>query len=60
MASDQINRILEAEQKAAQIEKDTRIQADGIIERARDQAITDRENTLRETADKVRQLRADF
>ena len=60
MASDQINRILEAEQTAAQIEKDARVQADGIIGNAREQAITDRENTLRETADKVRQLRAEF
>lgn len=60
MASDQINRILEAEQKAAQIEKDARVQADAIIESARSQAIADRENALRETADKVRQLRADF
>ena len=60
MASDQINRILEAEQKAAQIEKDARVQADGIIERAREQAITDRENILGEASDEVRRLRADF
>lgn len=60
MASDQINRILEAEQKAAQIEKDARIHADGIIEHAREQAITNRDNALREASDKVRQLRADF
>jgi vacuolar-type H+-ATPase subunit E/Vma4 len=60
MASDQINRILEAEKEAAQIDKDARIQVDAILESARSQAIADRENTLREASDTARQLRADF
>ncbi len=60
MASDQINKILEAEQKAAQIEKDARVQADAVMDRAREQAVKDRENTLREAEDKARRLRADF
>ena len=60
MASDQINRILEAEQEAAQIEKDARVRADSILESARNQAIADREKALREASVTVRQLRADF
>ncbi len=60
MASDQINRILETEKEAAQIEKDARIQADGIMEDVRSKAISGREKTLRDASNKLNQLRADF
>ncbi|MBN1891226.1 MAG: hypothetical protein JW780_00430 [Clostridiales bacterium] len=60
MASDQINRILEAEKKAAQIEKDARKQADDIAENARSRAVAERERTLRDASEKIRLLKDRF
>ena len=56
MASEQVNRILEAEKKAAGIEQDARIKADEILAKAQKQAQTDYQDALSEARKKVSAL----
>ena len=56
MASEQVNRILEAEKKASGIEQDARIKADEILANAQKQAQKDYQEALSNARKKVSDL----
>ncbi|MBO4927956.1 MAG: hypothetical protein J5379_06880 [Clostridiales bacterium] len=56
MASEQVNRILETEKKAAGIEQDARIKADEILAKAQKQAQTEYQEALSSARKKVAAL----
>ena len=56
MASEQVNRILEAEKKAVEIEQDARIKADEILANAQKQAQKDYQEALSNARKKVANL----
>lgn len=56
MASEQVNRILEAEKKASEIEQDARIKSDEILASAQKQAQKDYQEALSDARKKVADL----
>jgi len=56
MASEQVNRILEAEKKADEIEQEARLKADEILAKAQKQAQTDYQEALSDARKKVAAL----
>ncbi len=56
MASEQVNRILEAEKKASEIEQEARVKSDEILANAQKQAQKDYQEALSEARKKVASL----
>ena len=56
MASEQVNRILEAEKKASEIEQDARVKSDEILANAQKQAQKDYQEALSDARKKVAAL----
>ncbi|MBR5057935.1 MAG: hypothetical protein IKX04_05155 [Clostridiales bacterium] len=56
MASEQVNRILEAEKKASEIEQEARIKADDILAKAQKQAQKDYQDALSAARKRVSDL----